>query len=98
MIAIIYTQLVVPVILLVVQTYVLLMAGIVVMKHTNMMTKSLDELEISQVITASAVLFSVFYISSADFSPYLQSYKVSMNDAAITWQQTLGRFGRYFLH
>jgi hypothetical protein len=98
MIAIIYSQLVVPVILLVVQTYVLLLTSIVVMKRTHLMTKAIDELEISQAVVASAILFGVFYISSADFNPYLQSYKISFAQSETTWQQTIGRFGRYFLH
>ena len=98
MIAVIYTELVVPVMLLIVQTYLLLMACIVVMKRTHMMPKTLDEMEISQVITASAILFGVFYISSGDFNPYLQSYKITVDQAEVTWQQTIGKFGRYFLH
>jgi hypothetical protein len=98
MIAVIYTELVVPVILLIVQTYLLLMASIVVMKRTHMMSKSVDEMEMSQAIIVSAILFGVFFISSGDFSPYLQSYKITVDQGGTTWQQTIGKFGRYFLH
>lgn len=72
-------QLVFPIVLLIIQTYILLFGSVFLMRRLGILKIPFSDLEVSQVIVASAVLVSIFYISTADYSPLLQSFKTFLN-------------------
>jgi len=91
-------QLLFPVFLLVIQTYVLLFGALYLMRRIGVLGVSYIELEVSQVIVASALLMSIFYISTADYGPLLQSFKSFLNRRENVYSLTFYRFGQYFLN
>ncbi len=85
-----------PVGLLIVQTYILLFGTLYLMKKMSVINTAVVDMDISHAVVASAFLFSVFFISTADYSPLMQTFKFLNNNEAL-YSATFYRFGQYFI-
>lgn len=90
-------QLLFPVFLLLIQTYVLMFSTIFILRKMSVLLTPISDNETSQVILSASIVFAVFYISSANFEPLLQAYKIFKIQPGDLYSLTFYRFGQYFL-
>jgi hypothetical protein len=86
-----------PVGLLVVQTFVLLFICIFVLRKLKILKTPYAGLEYSQLILASAFLFGVFFISTAGTGALFQVFKIFQNAGSKLFSNTVSKFGQFFL-
>src|SRR5438128_771375 len=90
-------QLLFPVALLIIQTYILLFGTLYLMRRMRIITTAIADMEISHVIVAGAFMFGVFLISTADYAPLLQTFKIYSTNNDAVYSATFYRFGQFFL-
>jgi type III secretory pathway component EscS len=86
-----------PIALLLLQALFFFFLGLVLLKRFRIIKQPLAGLEYSNVVVAGAVLFGVFYITTADIQGVFQSYKTYQNLQGKLWANCLSTFSQYFL-
>lgn len=90
-------HLLMPVLLLCIQSYAFLFAAIYILKKTAVISTPFSEMDISQVIFASSMIFGIFYISTANFNAFFQAFRTFEGNHSGWLRLTFTRFGEYFI-
>lgn len=90
-------QLLFPVALLIFQTYILLFGTLYLMKRMAVLSTSAGDMEISQTVVTGSFLFGIFFISTANYAPLLQTFRLLATGRDGLFSLTFYRFGQYFL-
>ena len=91
-------QLFFPVVLLIIQTYILLFGTLYLMKRMTVISTEIIDMEIGQTVVAGSFLFGIFFISTANYAPLLQSFRLLASSRDGLFSVTFYRFGQYFLN
>src|SRR5215207_1859017 len=86
-----------PALLLVIQAFMLFFICLFVLRKLKILTFPYAGLEYSQLILASAFLFGVFFISTADSGGLFQAFKTFQNMHSKLFSNITSKFGQFFL-
>lgn len=86
-----------PIGLLVLQTFIFLFICTTVLKRLKLLRAPYAGMEYSQLIVAAAFLFSTFYISTADIAGLFQAFKTFENAKENLFANTFYKFSQFFL-
>lgn len=90
-------EILLPIGLLLLQTFFFFFLCLFLLRRSKIVKMPLAGLEYSNVIVASAILFGLFYISTADIQGLFQSYKTYQNLGQDLVSNTFSKFSQFFL-
>jgi len=90
-------EILLPILLLIIQTLVHLFICLFVLKRIRLLKTPYAGMEYSQVIVATSILAGVFFISTADVAGLFQTFKTFQNAGSDILFNTLKNFGQLTL-
>jgi hypothetical protein len=90
-------QLLIPISLLVLQTFILLFIEVAVLRRFKILKLPYAGMEYSNLIIVAILLFGVFFISTADIGALFQSFKTFQNARENIFSNTFYKFSQFFL-
>ena len=90
-------ELLLPILLLLVQAFILVYISMVVLKKLKVLKAPYGGMEYSQVILASSFIFSVMFISTASITGVFQSFKLFQNAGGSLVANIISKFSQFFL-
>ncbi|MEJ0105519.1 MAG: hypothetical protein WDO19_24455 [Bacteroidota bacterium] len=94
---IIQPQIIVPILLLLLQSIVLLFVSVTILRSLKILKVPYAGMEYSQIILASAFIFGILFISSAGVPALFQSFKIFQNRGTDVIANTFSKFSQFFL-
>lgn len=95
--AIFNVQILIPIGLLLLQTLFFFFLCLFLLRRTQIIRLPMAGMEYSNVIVAGAILFGLFYITTADIQGLFQAYKTYQNSGEALAINTFAKFSQYFL-
>lgn len=86
-----------PISLLLLQSFLLLFICIFVLRRIRLLKTPYGGMEYSEVIVAAMFLFSIFFISTANIEGLFQAFKTFQNQQENVFSNTFSKFSQFFL-
>jgi hypothetical protein len=90
-------EMLIPILLLVMQSFVLLFIGLFILRRLKLLKLPYAGMEYSQLIVTASILFGVFFISTADTGGLFQTFKTFQNANSKVFSNTFYKFSQFFL-
>ena len=90
-------QTLLPIGLLVLQTYLFVFLTITILRRTKILKSPYAGMEYGEVVLAASLLFGVVFISTADGDSLFQAFKIYQNRGVSVWSDTFIKFSQFFL-
>lgn len=90
-------EILLPISLLLMQAFTILLIFVAILKKINILKSPYAGMEYSQLVVASAFLFGIFFIATADTAATFQAFKAFQNAREKIFSNTFNKFSQFFL-